>query len=67
MIDFKFAPEGYPFLLGSFLVTLIAALLLFWSWRTGGSAGLVSSLLISFVSCSVSPLLWPIFSEIRKG
>ncbi len=48
MIDFKFAPEGNPFLLGSFLITLIAALLLFWSWRTGGSAGLVSSLLISF-------------------
>ena len=48
MIDFKFAPEGYPFLLGSFLVTVIAALVLIWIWKTGGSAGLVSSLLISF-------------------
>jgi len=48
MIEFKLAPEGYPFLLGSFFVAVIAALLLFWSWRTGGSAVLVSSLLISF-------------------
>ena len=48
MIDFKFAPEGYPFLFGSLLVAVIAALLLFWNWRTGGSPGLVSSLLISF-------------------
>ena len=53
MIGFKFASEGYPFLFGSFLVTVIAALLLFWSWRTGGSAGLVSSLFISlcFLIC----------------
>jgi len=48
MIDFKLAPEGYPFLLGSFLVTVIVALVLFWIWRSGGSAGLVSSLFISF-------------------
>ena len=47
MIGFKFAPEGYPFLLGSFLITVIAALVLLWIWRTGGSAGLVSSLFIS--------------------
>ena len=46
MIEFKLAPEGYPFLLGSFLITVIAALVLLWIWRTGGSAGLVSSLLI---------------------
>jgi len=53
MIEFKLAPEGYPFLLGSFLVTVIAALVLFWIWRTGGSAGLVSSLLIAlcFLIC----------------
>jgi len=53
MMGFRFAPEGYPFLLGSFLVTVIVALVLFWIWRTGGSAGLVSSLLISlcFLFC----------------
>jgi phosphatidylserine decarboxylase len=53
MIEFKLAPEGYPFLLGSFLITVIAALVLLWIWRTGGSAGLVSSLLISlcFLVC----------------
>jgi phosphatidylserine decarboxylase len=53
MIEFKLAPEGYPFLLVSFLVTVIAAVVLLWIWRTGGSAGLVSSLLISlcFLVC----------------
>jgi phosphatidylserine decarboxylase len=53
MIDFKIAPEGYPFLLGSLLVTCIAALFLFWSWRTSGGAGLVSALFISlcFLLC----------------
>lgn len=48
MIDFKFAPEGYPFLFGSFLLTVFVALVLFWIWRTGASAGLISSLVISF-------------------
>jgi len=53
MIDFKFAPEGYPFLFGSFLLTVFVALVLFWIWRTGGSAGLVSALFISlcFLLC----------------
>lgn len=33
----KFASEGYPFILGSLLITFIASLLLLWSSKSGGS------------------------------
>lgn len=37
MTDFKFAPEGYPFILGSLIVTFITSLLILWSFKSGGS------------------------------
>ena len=33
----KFAPEGYPFIFGSLLITFIASLLILWSLKSGGS------------------------------
>ena len=43
----KFAPEGYPFILGSLLVTVIASLILLWSWKAGSNSVLFSTLLFS--------------------
>ena len=43
----KFAPEGYPFILGSLLVTVIASLILLWSWKAGSNSVLISALLFS--------------------
>ena len=31
----KLAPEGYPFILGSFLATIIVSMFLIWSWKSG--------------------------------
>lgn len=41
----KFAPEGYPFIFGSFLITVILSIFLFWV-RKAGSSQLVSSFFI---------------------
>jgi len=38
LIEFKFAPEGYPFILGSLIATVIASIILLWIWRTGSSS-----------------------------
>jgi phosphatidylserine decarboxylase len=44
----KFAPEGYPFIATSFLVTVIVSLVFLWSWKTGNLSGFLSPLLFSF-------------------
>jgi phosphatidylserine decarboxylase len=48
MIDFKFAPEGYPFIVTSFLVTIAISLVLLWNWKTGNLSGFFFPLLLSF-------------------
>jgi len=53
MIDFRFAPEGYPFIVASFLVTGIVSLVLIWSWKTGSLSGFFFPLLfaVCFLAC----------------
>lgn len=41
MIEFKFAPEGYPFILGSLIATAVVSLVILWTWRTGSSGTVV--------------------------
>jgi len=41
----KFAPEGYPFILVSLLVSVIASVFLFWSTKSGSTVLYYSSLL----------------------
>jgi len=41
----KFAPEGYPFILVSLLVSVIASVFLLWSLKSGGTVLYYSSLL----------------------
>jgi phosphatidylserine decarboxylase len=49
----KFAPDGYPFIFGSLFVTVIASLILLWSWKAGSNSVLFSTLLFSlfFLIC----------------
>ncbi|MEW6571768.1 MAG: phosphatidylserine decarboxylase family protein [Nitrospirota bacterium] len=49
MTDFKFAPDGYPFIFGSLFLTLLASLLLLWSWRSTG-INLASFMLLGVTS-----------------
>jgi phosphatidylserine decarboxylase len=44
----KFAPEGYPFILGSFLVAVVLSILLFWVRKTGSSHLVISSFTVAF-------------------
>ncbi len=51
----KFAPEGYPFILGSLLLAVIASLLLIWTWRSGSHGILLySSLGVFCFFCCVT-------------
>ena len=43
----KFAPEGYPFILVSLLVSVIASVFLLWSLKSGSTALYYSSLLVA--------------------
>lgn len=40
----KFAPEGYPFILGSLLLTVVVILLWYLGWKAGSSRVILSSL-----------------------
>jgi phosphatidylserine decarboxylase len=48
MIEFKFAPEGYPFIAISFVVTVVISAVLVWSWKTGSFSGFFSPLFLAF-------------------
>jgi phosphatidylserine decarboxylase len=41
----KFAPEGYPFIFGSLLLTAVASFLLILGWKAGGGKVVICSLL----------------------
>jgi phosphatidylserine decarboxylase len=47
----KFAPEGYPFIFGSLLVTGIASILLLWNWKAGSNS------VTTYILCGISCLL----------
>ncbi len=44
----KFAPEGYPFIFGSFLIAVVLAILLFWVRKTGSSHLVISFFAVAF-------------------
>lgn len=48
MTVFRFAPEGYPFIIGSLLITVIFSVFLFWKWESGSYASYILLLIFCF-------------------
>ncbi len=48
MTFFKIAPEGYPFILGSLVITVIFSIFLFWKWEPGSYTSYILLLVFCF-------------------
>ena len=46
MPEFKYAPEGYPFIFGALAASVLTGILFFWSWKTGGLSRLSIPLML---------------------
>jgi phosphatidylserine decarboxylase len=57
----KFAPEGFPFICGSFLLTVIASMFLLWIRKTGSSDLVYYSLLITSGLCFILTMFMAFF------
>jgi phosphatidylserine decarboxylase len=55
--EFKYAPEGYPFIFGALAATVLAGILFFWSWKTGG----FSRLSVPLILCALLFSLLTVF------
>jgi phosphatidylserine decarboxylase len=61
MIELKFAPEGYPFILVSLIGTVVASIFLFFTLKTGGGGAVVLLSKVVFSSLFITTLFMGFF------
>src|SRR4030043_549560 len=49
MTFFKIAPEGYPFILGYLIITVIFSMFLFWKWEPGNYTSYILLVVFCFL------------------